>query len=298
MSHSTTTLTPRWDIQEINTTAAGPVWGRVLYGRPINISRDGLAPPSTGWEHAGDRAPGVWHGSAPSPVVVINEYTASISDCDSDECLEWFFNRAILTLDDNAVMADNRGPLSPVTSDMHYPKRFWLPCALVDATEECVCEDVTSAFRQPTEQEIQQYHADFVREGVVGITNVLMPHVLNRFVEELKKYKHSNFWHASFWDEDSKSAKMVARTPANEASIARILAEQHLARSRKEYAYSFTRTNDYMAKKFVMRIHSLFFEHTVDLMQSTYIKGLLKRITGNDYDLAVNFYSRYTSGDL
>jgi hypothetical protein len=203
--------------------------------------------------------------------VEVVHLTSSREDCKNDACLVYFYNQEI-------------------------PMHLETGCDNVDSTGECVCL-VVSYMRYVTDEEVDRMRRDFTEEGIVSIPNIILEQVMDAFVEDLKQLKHSHFWHASFWDDRTSSARLIARTEENEPWIARILQKQHEMRARRDYAYSFTRTSD-RVPWIVARLHSLFYEHTLNMLQSNQMRNLLYDITGKDYELAVAFFSRYSAGDL
>ena len=227
-----------------------------------------MNPPFDGWQDHQDYLG--WQGEG-APKVEIQGATLTQNDCLCDECLEYFYVRE--------------------------QRESWdAGCDTLDVAGACICGEV-SPFRDLTEEEYALCREDWVREGVVSISNILLPQVIMKFAEDIKRYKYSTFWQASFWSSTLNNAFLIPRHPSNTKEIQVQLEEEWRLRSRKEYAYAFTRTSD-RAPFMIKRLHSLLYEHTVELLQSSQLKRMLKNITGNDYDLSVYFYSRYSSGDL
>ncbi len=204
----------------------------------------------------------------------MNEGTHTIDDCLCDECVRVIFRLS-----------------QPQFNSQH--------CATeaLDPSNECTCRLIAAA-RTLTDGEMAQYQADFSSVGLVSVPNFLQPSWLDLLSTAVHGFKHTGVWHASFWNEEGGSSYCVQHTTANRDILRNWIEKQHVARSKNEYSYSFTRTVHERVPYLLYRAYPLLFEHMENMMQSDQIRAILRNITGKDFRLSEIFLSRYTTGDL
>ena len=280
---------PFWAVQEINLSEDGSVaqYGGIPYRAPLNmtemmnssssssyngknknINNNPIIPPAAGWTPADAQY-------EPAPQVKAFNMTLSDRDCGD--------------------------ALSRHACIMFFIRQFERETFPKERTHEPgmpTCRELSNIVRELSDEEIEQYRKAWELDGTVAIRNVLKPEIAAEWRRELlMRPMPDDFWFASFWDAERDTSRLIDRSPENAGLIQEWLKKQHDQRNRGRYAYSFTRTSDYVKEEYY-RFYRTYHDDVVDLLESTRLRETLFDITFNNYELSTYFLAKYLPGDL
>ncbi len=154
-------------------------------------------------------------GISPPPESVVHlDFTSTVDDCISEECVMYY-------------------------KHFEYVRLYLLH----DLTfEETVCLEHTW-LRQLPKEEIASLAEQFAEQRIVTIPNIMLRDDYNSYDINIRNYKAYDFWLHSFYDPTRNSAMFVSANPEYNGTVAWWLGLQHHLRARGDMAYHFKRTD-------------------------------------------------------